>query len=436
MSAANAVAPAGLRLLPQVTCPHCWERFPPEAVLWVSEHAELLGDPLLGREQQQRFLPSRFTPGGDAIDPKGLVATQLACPRCHLLVPRGLTELEPLFLSILGAPGSGKSYFLTAATWSLRQVLPHDFAVAFADADPGANRTLAEYEEALFLNPRNDRALPLGSLIRKTELQGELYDSVSYGQHTVSYPRPYLFGLRPLDAHPNAAKAASLGRMLCLYDNAGEHFQPGQDTASSPVTRHLAHSRALLFLFDPTQDRRFRDACRRTGGSTALGEDGDRRLSRQETILSEAAARIRRHAGLAQHEKHDRPLVVVLSKFDAWSHLLGDTDASDPWRPARGGSVSGLHVERVESQSANLRRLLAQFCPETVAAAESFAREVTYIPVSAVGGETEVDPKTGSLSIRPDAIRPHWAAVPFLYLLSRLQPGLVPRLQRKSRAAE
>ncbi len=44
--AAGSIAP--LKLLTQITCPHCWERFPPEQVLWVSEHIDLLGDPLLG----------------------------------------------------------------------------------------------------------------------------------------------------------------------------------------------------------------------------------------------------------------------------------------------------------------------------------------------------------------------------------------------------
>ena len=60
-----------IRLLTRVTCPHCWETFPPEQVLWISEHVELLGDPMLGPERQQRFLPSRFTVDGDAIDARG-----------------------------------------------------------------------------------------------------------------------------------------------------------------------------------------------------------------------------------------------------------------------------------------------------------------------------------------------------------------------------
>ncbi len=419
-------AGAALKLLAQVTCPHCWERFAPEQVLWISEHVDLLGDPLLGPEQQQRFLPSRFTIDGDAIDSKGMTCRTLACPQCHLPIPRAMLEMEPLFVSILGAPGSGKSYLLTAMTWQLRQTLPLLFKVAFTDADPAANRVLNECEESLFLHADESALVPLGSLIRKTELQGELYDTVAYGQQTVSYPRPFLFTMQPREDHPGGERMTP-ARMLCLYDNAGEHFQPGQDTTSSPVTRHLAQSRAILFLFDPTQDPRFRAACRskEAGGSAQRAA----RLSRQETILNEAAARIRRHAGLSHGSKYERPMIVIVSKFDQWSHLL-DPDAGEPWKIQ--GNATGVDIERIEQTSVRLRQVLMQYCPETVAAAESFAKNITYIAVSSLGNQIELDPGTGLAGIRPKNIHPHWVTVPLLYALSRVQPALIPRLVRRT----
>src|SRR5262249_2888946 len=158
-------------LLRRTTCPHCWHSFAPEAVLWVSSHSDLLGDPRLGPEQQQRFLPTRFDVAGNALDSHGLPCTALACPNCHLPVPRGLLEMEPFFVSILGAPGCGKSYLLAAMTWQLRQALARDFLVNFADADLVANGQLIEYEQALFQNARPDQLVPLADLIHKTELQ-------------------------------------------------------------------------------------------------------------------------------------------------------------------------------------------------------------------------------------------------------------------------
>src|SRR5262245_4297219 len=79
---------AAASLLSRSTCPHCWTVFPPEDVLWIAGHADLLGDPRLGPDQPQRFLPTRFNLEGNALDARGFVCQGLACPRCHLPVPR------------------------------------------------------------------------------------------------------------------------------------------------------------------------------------------------------------------------------------------------------------------------------------------------------------------------------------------------------------
>lgn len=89
-----------LSLLNQVTCPHCWHVFAPEDSLWVSEHPDLVGDAKLGDMHAVRFLPSRFSHEGDAIDSEGYRATRLACPNCHLEIPRPLFQLPAVFYSI------------------------------------------------------------------------------------------------------------------------------------------------------------------------------------------------------------------------------------------------------------------------------------------------------------------------------------------------
>ena len=146
-----------------------------------------------------------------------------------------------MFISIFGSPASGKSYFLAAMTWRLRSVLPKYFAVGFNDADPALNHRLHEYESMQFLNPNQDALVA----IEKTETQGDLYDMVLFGDQAVSYPRPFVFSLLPMEGHPNLQASAKVARTICVYDNAGESFLPGEDTATSPVTRHLALSRVL-----------------------------------------------------------------------------------------------------------------------------------------------------------------------------------------------
>jgi hypothetical protein len=394
-----------------------------EDVLWISRHVDLLGDPRLGAEQQERFLPTRFDLDGNALDAKGFACHELACPRCYLHVPRAMLESDSIFISILGTPGCGKSFFLTAMTWGLKSVLPEHFALAFADADPRSNVRLHEYEELLFLNPRMDTAIPLADLIRKTELQGDLYDSVVFGNQTVNYPRPFMFSLQAQPGHPKYATERRLSRLLCLYDNAGEHFQPGQDSTGSPVTEHLACSRLLMFLFDPTQDVRFRTLCLGTGKNESVGK-----TSRQESVLHESAVRIRKRVTLAHDAKHQRPLIIVVTKADLWSHHLGQTKWQHPWKSKE--LVAGLDLDMVDGVSRRLRELMLGCSPEFVDAAENFAESVVYIPVSALGSMPVVQPETGRLAIRPRDIQPLWETVPLLYGLCRWVPGIIPSLRR------
>jgi hypothetical protein len=269
--------------------------------------------------------------------------------------------------------------------------------------------------------------------IEKTEVQGDLYDMVLYGDQAVSYPRPFVFSLLPMHGHPNLVSADKAARTICLYDNAGESFLPGEDSATSPVTRHLALSRILMFLFDPTQDMRYRRLC---GGKTAdpqMMERAERlqreRAVRQETILSEAAQRVRRYAGLAQSQKHDRPLIVVVTKFDSWKHLLAGATLPAVRIANLANNHSAVNLEGVEEVSKLVRTLLWKISPEIVSAAESFSSQVLYVPVSATGRGPETDPQTGALGFRPKDMKPIWAEVPMLYALSRWTQGLVPYIK-------
>jgi hypothetical protein len=230
----------GIPIQARLTCPHCWNEFSPDQILWIAEHSDLIGDQRLGADYPTRFLPSRFNLQGAALDARNFACHGLACPKCHLSIPRAFLEMPPVFVSILGAPACGKSYFLAAMSWQLRKVLPKRFSLSFNDADPGLNHLLHEYESLQFLNPKQDELVA----IQKTDVQGDLYDTVLFGDQRVSYPRPFVFSVAPLEGHPNYARAAKTARALCLYDNAGESFLPGADTAAKPrdpASRPLAH---------------------------------------------------------------------------------------------------------------------------------------------------------------------------------------------------
>jgi len=80
---------------------------------------------------------------------------------------------------------------------------------------------------------------------------------------------------------------------------------------------------------------------------------------------------------------------------------------------------------------------MMRYSRDVVAAAEGFARDVTYVAVSALAdrydpGRLHVDAHSKLVSIRPRDIRPFWTVVPVLYALSRSLPGLIPCVRRKS----
>ena len=430
---ATGTASAGLTLQNVVTCPHCWKKFPPEESLWIAEHPDVIGDVKLGAEYAKRFLPSRFTVEGDALDEAGYRSSRLACPECHLEVPRALYQIAPLFFSILGAPACGKSYFLASMTWKMRQMLPSKFALSMNDADAIANARLHEYEEKQFLNPDPDALVA----IEKTEVQGDLYDTVNMGDHSLVLPRPFMFTLQPLSKHINYKSNKRVSRVMCLYDNAGESFLPGADTATSPVTRHLALSKCLFFLFDPTQDPRFRRACQGKSADPQMAPRSSR-LSReasvrQDTILLEAINRVRRHAGLREDDLHQRPLTIVVTKWDSWEKLIPGLTHEDPYIDDAKLGVRSLDGQRIESVSQQVGDLLRELTPEIVAGAEGFAKDLTFLPVSAIGRSPEVDPLSGALGVRPKDMDPYWVEVPVLHAISRWASGLVPTTNKPNR---
>lgn len=407
--------PALTTLVDEVVCPNCWERFRPERALYVATHPGLFGDRRLGPAARPRFRPTRFHPDGRALDPGGSLCHETACPRCHLTVPRMLLESPTMFVSIFGAPASGKSYFLTAMTHRLRRTLPRVFGLTFSDADPAANAQLHDAENSLFSDTSAGRWVTLS----KTDVIGDRYHTVDFGGSAVQFPRPFLFQVSPGGGHAFASSPEDVARIVCLYDNAGESFEPGADRPGNPVTQHMARSDCLVFLYDPLQEPAFRS---RLGGVSLADEP----ISRQDVLLAEVARRIRQYRGLAATARHDCPLVVAVSKFDIWQGLAGGKRLPDPWKNGdRHGAV--IREDFLGRVSNATRDLLLQYVPTIVTTAESLVEpaDILYVPVSATGAAParKID---GRFEYSAEAIDPMWTEVPLIHGLARRVPGLVP----------
>jgi hypothetical protein len=410
-------------LLGEVTCPVCWATFKPYETLAIAEHAELSGDPLVGADQQQRFLPTRFTISGDPLDARGLVCRHVACPHCHLRLPRGLLEHRAVFVSVVGNLDSGKSFYVTSLFWTLRRLFTAQFGIRFTDADPELNQSLIDNEEKVFLSAEPDKEVVLGDLIEKTHagFRSDLHYQTSHNGQRLEYVKPFMFLMAPLERHPSFQKPGQHGRIICTYDQSGEDFRPGRDSASRPVTRHILRSHFILFLYDPTQDARFRESLQGDRAYPAVART--QTMSRQEVLVRELAVRYRRLQGLGEEARYERPFLVVVTKADVWGHLVPGFATRQCFRIKAGQQVAAMDLGDVEETSRQVRNLLERTSPEFIAAVDSFAAKPVFVPVSSLG----VSPDSKG-SIRRRDIRPAQVEAPFLYGLCHSAGGLVPMI--------
>lgn len=410
------------RVLKFITCPHCWHRFQSCDILWVARHQDLRGD-LIVPDAMVRFRPSRFTPAGDALDARGMACQELACPRCHLVIPRVMLENEPLIFSLVGVPSSGKSYLVASMTHQCRRMFPTRFKLAFEDADTLTNRGINSNEQTLFEEDEEKLVY-----IEKTNLTGDQYRTVVLSDQRIFLPTPFLFNVKPASDHVHADRAERMNQLLCLYDNAGEHFHPGEDTTLAPGTLHVARARVLMFLYDPIQDPALRRKCQTFSRDPQLFESV--RTAQQSTIVIEMAKRVRTYAHLPPHRKVNQPLLVLVCKSDIWGPLIeGEDLLSEPYLngAADGGQVDApmgarIDFERIERVSRKIRDMLMRYTPEFVTAVEGFSNRVVYLPVSPLGRSPEsrkTDDGTTFLAVRPKDIRPAWVTVPIVYAFAK-----------------
>lgn len=381
-------------------CPYCRTVSLLEDVLSVSTSPALLGDPVLGEGEQRRFLPSQFTGNGLALDSEGGVCTEIACPRCHMALPRMLLETPQMVMSVIGAAGAGKSVFLASSMWQCRQVLNRMFGVSFMDLDPVANRWINAYEEKLFFQ-EDDQML---QQIEKTDLQASnVCRTVMLDGDSVLLPLPSFFQLR--------TKTEPQPQSLVVYDSAGEHFRAGADTQASAVTLNMLNADVLFFMFDPSADPRFRPMLDH-GSGTAHNY-----AQRQDVLLAEMAARIRRHMGNRSETRLTKPLIFGVSKADLLrQHLPLDAEIYKKFDEKR----LALDLAVLKQVSEATENLLNDISPEVTATAHDIASEVWFVPVSALGHNPMRE------GVRPCDIKPIWTELPVVFTLAK--KGLIPTL--------
>ncbi len=393
------------KLLDQVSCPYCWTSWRPIEARFLAESQDLVGDAVLGRDSPLRFLPTRYTNRGHALDPNGAVCTRIACPNCHLEVPAPVLEQPQVTVSIVGAPAAGKSVMLAAATFALRSglVVP---GLQFVDIDPRLNDLTIGMESRLFKSEKPGEP----AMIQKTEVSGKLYWQYRSGLVRKMAPKPQLFSVCK----------GPMRSILALYDNAGEHFLPGADAAGEQATHHLGASGALVVVIDPTQDVRVYS---KLGGADAVVAKGGGAGSgfRADLILIEVVNRIRRLRGLASSDPIPARLIIALSKLDLWGRLAPNVTQAAQVRPGQ-AVLQMPSAEVLADVHVACKEFLEASVPELVAAATAVSPDFQIIPFSGLGSAPQATNAGSQLLIRPIDVKPLWAAAPIVLGLQSAAP--------------
>jgi FHA domain len=412
--ASAATEPEGIDVeYGEFTCPVCWLKFDRGDAMNVAVHASLRGDPMLGEHHMQRFQATRFNDRGQAIDAMGIPAPDLACPHCRRQLPQGFLDSAHHIFSIVGAPSSGKSYYLSVLVKTLQTTLFQRFGVTFRDADPSENVILNQMKTQLF-----SAATPEEAVLAKTELEGAMYETLPRLGRKVRLPKPFIFNLsNPRDHADDFA--------IVFYDNAGEHFEPTRNSADSPGAQHIAAASGIFFLFDPLHNAEFRRRLK----DVKDPQLETRRMDQQDVILAETEVRIKSLLGLESRQRIATPFAVIVGKSDTWVQLLRGQEIPLPL------SDGFLDLDVVEANSALVRGLLLEVSPEIVSNAEAISSEVMYFAASPLGSSPlEFTDARGVKMIGPDPakLNPQQTEIPTLWVLSRIAPGMVPSKRQAS----
>ena len=392
-----------------ITCSHCWSTFPVECLLFISLDYNNLGDPVAGANSRKRFVPESFNNNGQALDHNGVACSEKACPVCHLKLIESTIDLDNVFLSIVGAPASGKSYLLASMVQQFRSVLSRKFAMTFTDADAQNNITINNYIDALFYSANQNKLISLP----KTEIQGNLYHQISWQGSLVNLPMPFVFTLQSSINERN--KKYQLPVNVTFYDNAGEHFQPGMDDFFNPGTKHLGNSEGIIFCFDVSKEVRIAKILTADDPQLSMSD-----YSNQVVLFGEMAARIRKFCSMNSADRYDKVLIINVMKCDLLKDVLDKNALSEQlYLLDKELKEFQLNFSKVLDISYHTRSLLQEHCPDFIQVVEGFCSNVYYIPTSSTGNHAEIDIDSGNIGIRPKDVQPLYSELPLMTLLAQ-----------------
>ncbi len=384
----------------ELVCPHCQHRFTEDEMLAIASHRDLRGDDILGHTAMKRFSPEKFDSRGIAIDNNGALSPETACPGCHLALPPFFKHTHQHVIPLIGASGSGKTYYLVSMLHQMEADLPRLFNTAFRDADTGGNATIERLKHQVF-----SARTPRQTYIGPTMEDGKFYQQVWENGQFKTQPRPLTFNIN----------SGSQSHSLVLYDYAGQSSNNGERR-----NLHMLKSpSACMFMYDPCADAAF-SRLLTDNQQDEIQDDTWANIS-QTAVLTETELQLRLNFNTPHGHPVPLPMAFIIGKLDIWQHLLGP----EPLLPiVHGGKIIREHIQ---ANSRRIRQLLFNINPAICANAESLSANVCYFALSSMGSAPVRfrDSDTGEILSAPNPadLHPTGVTAPLLWLLSNVVPA-------------
>lgn len=220
----------------------------------------------------------------------GRFLSDFECPVCGRSVPISTLDCEPVFFSIIGARGSGKSHYIAQIVKTLRRVSRGKFE--FLPADKFTQEIYHQkYESDLF-----EKLRPLPATNRWINAQ--------------EIPRPLIYTL----SFKNFFRTKKC--MLVIYDAAGEDLQNADVNMLRNGYPYIGQSSGIILLVDPLSMPMIRNSqlmeeyFNRVGNELLSSYSAGQILKKIRTILGSKCKTI--------------PLAITFSKIDAVRKFFGE----------------------------------------------------------------------------------------------------------------
>jgi len=292
-------------------------------------------------------------------DSCGKTTSTRVCSKCESALPYSITEGETEIISIVGAKGSGKSYYVATL---LRQIMEKGLfsRINGASAKWGVKESAEEYAKRF--KKRMDTFVPLDGTQKVTDIVKDNPPLLV----EMTFEKKKGFGSK------NTIKTFS------FFDAAGESFEDAADLAA--VTPYIAHSKAVVLILDPRQIQAVDDAVKSyMPGLPAVSSKS------YSDIINNVIEVIRNSLRIKANDKIKIPLCVAFSKWDLLVKTPGLLPDGLIVSQQNQQNTSGYDDDLVNTASEEIRSLLMNWEPNLVATAEGKFETVRYFGFSAWG---------------------------------------------------